>query len=61
LQTELQTKIVTAGSGAVAFLIVEEPWRHPERSRFSGEARDLPRIDTRVSTKLHHYLVAAPA
>src|SRR5580658_4107014 len=31
--------------------------RHPERSRSSGEARDLPLIDTRVGTSLYDAII----
>jgi hypothetical protein len=29
--------------------------RHPERSRFSGGARDLPLLRPNAYAKLHHY------
>jgi hypothetical protein len=33
--------------------------RHPERSRSSGEERDLARIAVAVETMLHHYPTTA--
>ena len=40
------------GSGAFCFLKVQ---CHPEHSRFSGGAKDLPLKQLRASAKLHHY------
>jgi hypothetical protein len=55
----MQRRRVSPALSCITLVMQFEPdgqqfhWRHPERSRFSGGARDLARIVT-VLSNLHH-------